>query len=187
MPRKRKTVKYIMLKRELWPLVKKGIKKITIRRSVRFSEGEEVLIHAGGKIVGRARITNIYRKKMKSIGAEEAEKEGIPLPRLKKMLENTYGKNPEQELTVVEFELVEVFDPPLDPEKKYYGDKSPQEIAEEALKKGMVKDPFEREVLKKLAKGKSIREIAFELGGLEKRKIIRRIVRKYGECLSATS
>ena len=172
-----------MLKQELWPLVKGGKKRITIRRFSTLSPGEEVLIHAGGKLVGCARVVRVYRKRMREIGEEEARKEGIPLERLRKILERTYGKDPDQVLTVVEFDLLEVFDPPLDPEKEYYGDRTPQEIAREALERGIVGDRLEREVLEKLAAGKSIREIAFEMGGLGKRKVIRRIVRKYRRVL----
>ena len=170
-----------MLRGELWPLVKNGKKRMTIRRRYSVSEGEEILIHAGGKLVGRARIVRTYKKKMGEIGDEEAEKEGVPLPKLKKILERTYGKG--QELVAVEFELLEVFDPPIDPEKMYYGSKTPQEIARESLKRNIVENPFERSVLEKLGDGKSIREIALEMGGLGERKIIRRIVRKYGKKL----
>lgn len=168
-----------MLKQEFWPLVKSGKKRITIRRFAKFSPGEEILIHTGGKIVGRARVVAVYKKKMEDIGEEEARKEGISLSKLRKLLERTYGKDPNQELTVVEFDLLDVFDPPIDPEKLYYRGATPQEIARDALNKGIVDDPFELEVLEKLATGKSIREIAFEMGGLWQRKIIRRIVRKY--------
>lgn len=176
-----------MLKQEFWPLVRSGKKRITIRRFARFQPGEEVFIHSGGKIVGKARILSVYKKRMGEIGEEEARKEGIPLEKLKRTLENTYGKNPEQMLTVVEFELTDVFDPPLDPEEMHYRGLTPREIAEEALNRGIVKNPEEREILEKIARGKSIREVAFEMGGLGRRKIIRKILRKYRELLDATS
>jgi len=170
---------YIMLKKELWPLVKAGKKRITIRRFLKVKPGDEVLLHAGGKIVGRARIVLVYRKKLGEIGEEEARKEGIPLRKLKKMLEDMYGRDPDTELTVAEFDLLEVFDPPRDPEEEYYGSMTPQEIARMALEKKIVESEEERKILEELAEGKSIREIAFQMGGLHRRRIIRRIVRKY--------
>ncbi len=168
-----------MLKKELWPLVREGKKRITIRRFLKVKPGDEVLIHAGGKIVGRARIVLVYRKKLGEIGEEEARKEGIPLKKLRKMLEEMYGHNPNTELTIAEFDLVEVFDPPKDPEKEYYGSMTPREIARQAIAAGIVESEDERKILEELAGGKSIREIAFEMGGLHRRKLIRRIIRKY--------
>ena len=176
-----------MLSRELWPLVRSGKKRATIRRRYSVSKGDEILIHAGGNIVGRAKIVRVYKRKMGEIGSEEAEKEGMPLPKLEKILERTYGKDPDQELVVVEFKLLEVFNPPIDLESTYYGDKTPQEIAREALKRNIVEDPFERSILERLGKGGSIREVAFETGGLGKRGIIRRIVRKYGKELESST
>ncbi len=175
-----------MLKREFWPLVREGKKRITIRKFAPFRPGEIVQIHSGGKIVGEARIVNVYRKKLGEIGKEEARKEGMPLSKLLRLLRRTYGDDPELPLTVVEFDLIRTYDPPLDPERLHYGEITPQQIAKMALEAGIVDDDGERRILEALASGKSIREIAFEMGGLHKRKMIRRIIRKYGEVLGAT-
>ncbi len=169
-------MRYIMLKEELWPLVRSGRKRITIRRFARVRPGEEVFIHAGGKIVGKARVLRVYEKILDEIGEEEAEKEGIPLPRLKKMISELYGTGP---LKIIEFELVKTYDPPLDPEELFYAKERPGKLAKRILKSVGNIDPEAKRILKRLAETDSIRQVAMEMGGLKYRKKIRAILRRY--------
>jgi len=167
-------VAHLMLKAEFWPLVLKGKKRITIRKRTRLKPGDEVLIHAGGKIVGRARIKRVYKKKVDDIGEEEAEKEGMDVDTLRNMIRKLYGGG---DVYVIEFELENVFDPPIDPEELAYRGENPVDIAKRALSSGLDLKPEEKEILELVVKTGSLRKAALLLGGLEKRKIIRRVLR----------
>ncbi len=173
-----------MLKAELWPLVVEGKKRITIRKRTKLRPGDDVLIHAGGKIVGRARVIRVYRKSVDEIGEEEAKKEGIPLEKLKSMLRKLYGSG---HVYIIEFELLEVFNPPLDPHERAYGGLEPAEIAIEGLKRKLYENEEEKRILELVAREKSIRKVAQTLGGLEKRRIIRKILRKIRNRLTSFS
>jgi len=173
-----------MLKARYWPLVKEGKKTITIRRNTKLQPGDLVEIHAGGKVRGVARIKRIYEKSLHEIGEEEAKKEGIPLHKLKKTLENIYGKN--ARLKILEFELVRTYDPPIDPEQRRYGEYSPQEIARMALETGVAREE-DKSVLIALAKTGSIRAVAQSLGSLKHRRRIRKMLERYAAMLGITS
>ena len=172
-----------MLKAKYWPLVERGVKTITIRRNTRLKPGDLVEIHAGGKVRGVARITSVYEKKLDEIGPEEAKKEGIPLARLKKELRKIYGT--EKPLKVISFELVEVYNPPKDPERRRYGDLTPMEIAEKALELNLAGDE-DKDILLAVAQTGSIREAAQRMGGLKHRKRIRKILEKYARMLTSS-
>ncbi len=173
-----------MLKAEFWPLVKSGKKTITIRKRTRLRPGDDVLIHAGGKIVGRARILRVYRKRVDEIGEKEAKKEGIPLEKLREILRELYGSS---EVYVIEFQLEEVFDPPIDPHTRRYGEMDPVEIARIALKEGLYEGEKEKGLLELIVREGSLRRAAQRLGGLGKRKILRRLLSRVLERLSASS
>ena len=172
-----------MLKAELWPLVVEGKKRITIRKRTKLRPGDDVLIHAGGKIVGRAKILRVYKKKIDEISEEEAKKEGMPLDKLRSLLRNLYGSG---SVYVVEFELLEVFDPPLDPHERAYGGYSPVGIAVEGLRRRLYENSEEKRILELVAGEKSLRKAAQILGGLEKRRLIRRVLRKIREKLTSS-
>jgi hypothetical protein len=165
-----------MLREKYWPLVEKGKKTITIRRYTDLKPGDLAYIHAGGKIRGLARVVRVYERSVDEIGPEEAKKEGMGLEKLKRELKRIYGDA--EKLKIVEFELLETYNPPIDPEELRYGGKTPQQIAREALEKGIVEDR-DLQIVKEIAGGKSIREVAFKLGGLKKRRIIRGVLEKY--------
>ncbi len=172
------------MKQEFWEKVKKGEKTITIRKYTRIKPGEIVQINAGGKIVGEVEVLNVYRKRLDEISEEEAKKEGIPLKELKKFLRKTYGKR--AVLTIIEFRLRKIFDPPLDPEQNLYGGKSVVSIARELLKRKDVSES-DRRILKLIVEKGGIRGAAMALGGLHKRKIVRRVLRKLISSSSSAS
>ena len=173
-----------MLKARYWPLVKEGKKTITIRRNTKLQPGDLVEIHAGGKIRGVAKILHIYEKKLDEIGEEEAKKEGMAVDRLKRELERIYGKN--ATLKIIEFELLKIYDPPKDPERRRYGDYSPQEIARRAIEEGIAREE-DKEILLAVAKTGSIRAVAQSMGGLKHRRRIRKILERYARLLGITS
>ncbi len=168
-------VRQLTMKRELWELVKQGKKTITIRKYTRIKPGDVVQVNAGGKIVGEIEVTNVYRKKLDEIGEEEAKKEGMPLDELKRLLKRLYGRN--ATLHIIEFKLRRVYDPPIDPEQNLYGGRSVVSIARELLKRPDL-SPHERRILELVVREGGIRGAAMALGGLHKRKIIRRVIRQ---------
>ncbi len=171
-----------MLREKYWPLVERGIKTITIRRNTHLKPGDLVEIHSGGKIRGIARVTAVYERSLEDIGEDEARKEGIPLSALIRELKKMYGR--ESTLKVIEFQLVETFDPPKDPERRRYGDLSPREVAQKAIELGLAEDS-DRAILLAVAKTGSIREVAKRLGGLKHRRKIRKILEKYAKMLTS--
>jgi len=173
-----------MLKARYWPLVKEGKKTITIRRNTKLQPGDLVEIHAGGKVRGIAKILRVYEKKLDEIGDEEERKEGLPLNHLKRELQKLYGKD--AILKIIEFKLIEIYDPPKDPERRRYGEYSPQEIARRALETGVAQGE-DREILLALAKTGSIRAVAQSMGGLKHRRRIRKMLERYAKLLGITS
>ncbi len=171
-----------MLREKYWPLVEKGIKTITIRKNTRLKPGDLVEIHSGGKIRGIARVTAVYEKSLEDIGEDEARKEGIPLSTLIRELKKMYGG--ESPLKIIEFQLLETFNPPKDPERRRYGNLSPREVAQKAIELGLAEDS-DRRILLAVAKTGSIREVAKMLGGLKHRRKIRKILEKYAKMLTS--
>ncbi|MDI9645093.1 MAG: ASCH domain-containing protein [Archaeoglobales archaeon] len=54
-----------------------GVKNITIRKRTNLKPGDEVYIHCGGKIIGRARIEEVYTKNLEEITEDEARQDGF--------------------------------------------------------------------------------------------------------------
>ena len=167
-----------MLKQRYLPLVLSGRKRITIRRRVDLKEGDEFFIHSGGKIWGRGRILKIERIMKSQISPEHARLEGMDYDELRKELDRLYGRR-DIPLYVIHFEVVETFPQPRDPERDIYGDLSPREVAELALREGLFSDdPEARRILERLVAIGSIRAVAQELGGLHRRRKVRAILRR---------
>ncbi len=158
----------------------KGEKTITIRLPrKKFRVGETVRIDCGDKILGKAVIRKIYRKKIKELTEEEIRKDGLKSRNeLIKKLRKLYGKKigPDTEVEVIEFELKEILEE--DFYSFHYGDLNITEIARKGLEmEGLSEE--EKEILRDLIKEKSIRKVALKrFGSLNKRWIIRKILRK---------
>ena len=176
--------KYLMLKEKYLPLVLEGKKRVTIRRFTRLKEGDLFYIHSGGKVWGIGKVLSIKKVKKDDIGEDIAEKEGMRLEELKRELNRYYGKK-NIPLYVIEFEVLEVFKEPVEMERKFYGNMTPKEIAEEALEKGLFRnDPEAEDILRRVRETGSIRKVAFEMGGLKKRGKIRAVLRKAYELIT---
>jgi len=159
-----------------------GKKKATIRlgRKVNLKPGEEVLIHAGGYVLGKARITRVTTKKVSELTDEDARKDGFKSREelLEALREHYKFVKPDSPATIVEFEMLSVLDKPILSADYPYEGNNPIEIAELALEH-LDNLSFEEVALLKLfLKEGSLRKAAMKLGGLNKRYKIREVLRK---------
>ncbi|AEC51996.1 hypothetical protein PNA2_1081 [Pyrococcus sp. NA2] len=159
-----------------------GRKRATIRlgRKVNLKPGENVLVHAGGYVLGKARITNVVTKKVSELTDEDARKDGFRnREELLEALRQHYKfVRPDSPATIVEFEMIELLDKPILSADFPYEGNNPIEIAELALKH-LDNLSFEEVALLKLfLKEGSLRKAAMKLGGLNKRYKIREVLRR---------
>ncbi|WP_048151437.1 ASCH domain-containing protein [Palaeococcus ferrophilus] len=154
-----------------------GRKRATVRAGkVNLREGDEVFIHAGGYVLGRARIRRVERKSIEELTEEDAIKDGFSSrEELLRALREHYP-NLRGEVTVVEFELVERSRPVLSSELPYEGN-SPLEIARMALKH-LDLDQEDERLIRLFLKEGSLRKAAYKLGGMNRRYLIRDALRR---------
>ncbi|RLF80795.1 ASCH domain-containing protein [Thermococci archaeon] len=162
-------------------LLLSGKKRATIRvGKVNLKPGDEVLIHSGGYVIGKAKIRKVEKKRVSELTEEDAIMDGFKnkeelLDALKEHYKNIKS---DTEVTVVEFEFTKLLDKPILSADFPYEGNNPVEIAELALKH--LKDlSFEEVALLKLfLQSGSLRKAAYKLGGLNKRYKIREVLRK---------
>lgn len=166
-------MKHLEFRRKYADLLLSGEKRVTIRKWTNLKEGDEVYVHCGGKIVGKAKIKSIERKKISELTDEEARLDGFK--DRNEMLEELERMGYGGEVYVIHFE----FEPTqsVNPHKMYYGDADLLEVAELALKH-LDLDERDREVLKVFLKYGSIRKAAGKLGGSRKRGEVRKVLRE---------
>ncbi len=166
-------MKHLEFKRKYMQPLLNGRKRLTIRKRTNLKEGDQAYIHCGGKIIGRARITSVRRKRISELTEEEAKLDGFrSLNELMGELEKFgYG----DDVYVIQFEFE-----PLDsvnPHTMYYGDADLVEIAEKSLKY-LKLDDRKRRILEAFLKYGSIRRAAAKLGSYRKRGEIRKVLRE---------
>ncbi|AEH25519.1 ASCH domain-containing protein [Pyrococcus yayanosii] len=159
-----------------------GRKRATIRlgRKVNLRPGEEVLIHAGGYVLGKARITRVETKPVAELTDEDARKDGFSSREelIQALREHYKFVRPDSPATIIEFELVKKLDKPILSADFPYEGNNPIEIAEMALRH-LENLSFEEVALLKLfLREGSLRKAAMKLGGLNKRYKIREVLRK---------
>lgn len=172
--------RHLMLKGVFVEKLLSGEKRATIRKGVYKPRYKEVIIHAGGRPVAKARITRVYYKKFRELGEYEAKIEGFKsLDELIKSLRDMYGEIREDDyVTIIEFEVIQRLDN-LPVEDKYYGLK-PSDIARIALRY-LEKElgEIDRKILLDLTRTNSIRKTAINIfHDLNKRGIVRRTIRR---------
>ncbi|WP_457615339.1 ASCH domain-containing protein [Methanopyrus sp.] len=160
----------------------RGEKRATIRvgRVPGARPGKVVYIHCGGYVYGKVRITDVRTKRVKDLTDEDAKLDGFEnREELMKALRDHYPNLRDDDIvTIIEFEWVERFDEPILSEHLPYDGYDPIEIAKRALEEDIPLSPRDRELLELLVECGSIRKAAKALGGLGKRDVIRRAVRK---------
>ncbi len=161
-----------------------GKKDITIRLTKpKLKPGEIFIIDCGGKSIGKFRVKNIYTKKIKEITDEEAIRDGyknkedliIDLKRIYK------GIDDNKEVVIIEFEPVEIFKDQISSEEFAWGGKKYNipELAKIILENFKDIPKKDVEILKLIIEKGSMRKAALHLGGLEKRYVIRKVLKKY--------
>lgn len=179
-PRVKFIGRHLMLKGIYIEKLLSGEKKATIRRGIYRPKYEEIIIHAGGRPIAKARITRVYYKKLRELSEYEARIEGYDnIDHLKKELREVYGPIREDEyFTIIEFEVIQRLDN-LPGEDPYYG-LNPSDIARITLRYlGNELSNIERKILSDLTRTNSIRKTAINVfNDLNKRVIVRKTLRK---------
>ncbi len=166
-------MKHLEFKRRYMQPLLSGKKRLTIRKKTNLKEGDEVYVHCGGKIIGKAKITSVTRKRISELTEEEAKLDGFrSLDELMEELEK-FGYDDEVYLIQFEFEPVES----VNPHTMYYGNADLDEIAEKSLRYLQL-DERKRRILEAFLKYGSIRRAAAKLGSYRKRGEIRKILRE---------
>ena len=168
-------MKHLEFKDKYKELLKSGKKTATIRLQCPYKRGQEVFVHCGGEIIGTAKIIDIQEKKLEELTEEDAKADGFSsLEELLEELRKLYG-SPEK-VYIIRFKFKE-FKEGINPHEMYYGDADLVEIAKKALENLKLNEK-DREILELFVKTGSIRKTAMKLGGLKRRGIIRKILRK---------
>ena len=170
---KERRIKHIEFKKKYKRKLMGGKKSCTIRKRCYVSEGDEVLVHCGGKIIGKARITEVEERRVDELGDDIAREEGFKSRKeLVNEIRKIYGDL--DKVYVIRFK----FDPfrrAINPEELYYsGDL--KEIAERALRELKLSEE-ERRILELFLECGSVKKAAMRLGGIWERKKVREVLR----------
>lgn len=177
--------RHLMLKREYAEKLLSGEKKATIRYGVVRVKYPEVIIHAGGRPVAKARITFTRVKRVDDLTDEDARLDGFPdKETLLRELRRVYGDlRRDDYVTIIGLEAVQRFGEEASEDP--YGGLDPVDLARIALRYlGDELSPEEREVLLEVTRRGSIRLAALSLyGSIHKRWRVRRVLRKARDLL----
>lgn len=172
--------RHLMMKGAYVDKVLSNEKKATIRKGVVKPKYGEIIIHAGGRPIAKAKITRVYYKKLRELGEYEARVEGFnSVEELMQELRRVYGNVKDDDyFTVIEFKIVQKLDE-LPCEDPYYG-LEPSDIARLALRYiSNALTELEKKVLMDITRTNSIRRTAINVfKDLNKRRIVRRVLRK---------
>jgi len=166
-------MKHLEFKRKYADLLLSGKKRITIRNWTNLKVGDEVYVHCGGKIIGKAKISAVERKKISELTDEEARLDGFSSR--EDMLEELERIGYGDEVYVIRFDFEPIES--VNPHNMYYGDADLVEVAEKSLKH-LDLEERDRKVLEIFLMYGSIRKAARKLGGSRKRGEIRKVLRK---------
>ncbi len=150
----------------------------TIRLGIVKPKFREVYIHSAGKVVAKAEIVRVVYKRVRDLTDEDAMLDGFrSREELISELRRIYGRvSPDMYVTIIELKVTEHLDISDEAVNAYL---TPTDIARLALYYDVPLSREEKELLKMLLDLGSIRKVALKLfGTIEKRWIIRRVVRK---------
>ncbi len=168
-------MKHVEFKERYKDLLLSGRKKVTVRVQCYVKEGDEVFVHCGGKIVGTAKITKIEERSLDEIDERIAKADGFESKdELINEIREIYG-NPKR-LYVIWFNF-KPFKKEIDPHAMYYEDRDLVEIAKIALE-NLNLSQDDRKILEIFLKTQSIRKTAMKIGGIKKRGIVRKVLRR---------
>ena len=143
-------------------------------------KGRSFYIHARGHVLGKAVVTNVKIKHLKELTDEDAKRDGFKNKKeLLKALKKHYGKlDKDTPLTIIEFKIQDKFKDEISSADFAYGGYKATEIAKLALTHGLDLSEKEKDILKTLLSTGSIRKTARQIGSLNKRFMIRKILKK---------
>ncbi|MCD6357216.1 MAG: ASCH domain-containing protein [Thermoproteales archaeon] len=156
---KRRLGRYLTFKPKYLRRVLSSSKTATIRLGLVKPMYRRVYIESCGRLYGEALISRVRHLRLSDLREEDAVKDGFhSLHDMLRELEAIYPTiKPSDWVTVIEFELLEKFEPPVD---KRLAVKGAAQIARLALAYNAYRDARERLVLASLAAGEGLIEAA---------------------------
>ncbi len=168
-------MKHLEFKDRYKELLLNGKKTATIRTQCYVKEGDEVFVHCGGKIIGTAKIKKIEGRNLEEIDDRIARADGFESREdLINEIRKIYGDP--KKVYVIWFDF-KPFKNEIDPHEMYYSDADLVEVARRALE-NLSLSQGDRKILEIFLKTQSIRKTAMKLGGIKKRGIVRKVLRK---------
>jgi len=150
----------------------------TIRVGIVKPKFREVYVHSAGKVIAKVEIVRTIYKRVRDLTDEDAKLDGFTnREELINELRKLYGNiRPDTYVTILEMKVLEYLNMTDD---AVNASLSPVEIARLALYYNLPLSEEEKRILKMLLDVGSLRKLAIKLfGTIEKRWIIRRVVRK---------
>ncbi len=173
--RRTSKLKHLEFKEKFRRQLIKGEKKATVRLHTSLEEGDRVLIHCGGEILGEGVIEGVEVKSVDELTDEDAKADGFAsLEEMLGEIRSLYGDV--DRVFVIRFSM-KPFSHGKNPHNFYYGQADLREIAELALKNLQLEER-DRQILQLFLETGSIIKAAKRLGGLRKRGAIRKVLRK---------
>jgi len=178
--KKRFIGRHLMVKGKYVDLILSGKKTLTIRLGIVKPRYEEIIVHGGGRPIAKVKVTRVYHKRIKELSDNDATKDGFrSREELVKELKRIYEDLNENDwVTLIEFKVIQRLDQ-LSQEHPYMG-LEPADLARLGLRYlSNELNAEEKKILLDLTRTNSIRATAYRLfGGIEKRHIVRRVLRK---------
>ncbi len=178
--KKRFIGRHLMVKGKYVDLILSGKKTLTIRLGIVKPRYEEIIVHGGGRPIAKVKVTRVYHKRIKELSDNDAAKDGFrSREELVKELKRIYDDLNENDwVTLIEFKVIQRLDQ-LSQEHPYMG-LEPADLARLGLRYlSNELNAEEKKILLDLTRTNSIRATAYRLfGGIEKRHIVRRVLRK---------
>ncbi|RLF17176.1 MAG: ASCH domain-containing protein [Thermoprotei archaeon] len=174
-----------MVKGEYVDAILRGEKTTTVRLGIVIPKYRTIIIHGGGKVIGKAIIEEVKHKRIRELTDADAKLDGFSskeelLRELKKVYKDIA---PSDYATIIKFRLIQLAKDTS--EDHMYLGFDPVDIARIAMRYDLPLSEDEWKILELVSRRGSIRRAAQELGGLEKRRIIRRVLRKVTKLLVA--
>ncbi len=184
-PRKVFLGRHLMVKGEYVDAILRGEKTTTVRLGIVIPKYRTIIIHGGGKVIGKAIIEEVKHKRIRELTDADAKLDGFSskeelLRELKKVYKDIA---PSDYATIIKFRLIQLAKDTS--EDHMYLGFDPVDIARIAMRYDLPLSEDEWKILELVSRRGSIRRAAQELGGLEKRRIIRRVLRKVTKLLVA--
>ena len=177
--------RHLMVKGEYVDAILRGEKTATIRLGIVIPKYREVILHGGGRVIGKAIIEEVKHKKVKDLSHEDALLDGFSSKEelIRELMKVYPGISRSDYVTILKFRLVEQAKDAR--EDAMYMGFDPVDIARIANRYDLPLSQREREILRLVCRYGSIRRAAQELGGLHKRYLIRRVLRKVARMLAS--